>query len=105
MVRFAAGDSVTVRRAFSPGHVRTPYYIRGKSGHIERLLESPTPRSSPTGGTACPSGRFTGCVLSSPGCGRIMPARRAILLMWNYTNIGSRPGRKAHDLTFGRQRA
>jgi nitrile hydratase len=40
MVRFAAGDSVTVRRAFPPGHVRTPYYIRGKSGHIERLLES-----------------------------------------------------------------
>ncbi len=37
MARFGAGDTVRVRRAFPPGHVRTPYYIRGKSGVVERL--------------------------------------------------------------------
>ena len=40
MVRFVPGDNVTVRRAFPPGHVRTPYYIRGKSGHIAQVLDS-----------------------------------------------------------------
>jgi nitrile hydratase subunit beta len=34
---FKAGDAVVVRVAFPIGHVRTPYYIRGKSGVIERL--------------------------------------------------------------------
>ena len=34
---FRAGDTVTVRQAFPMGHVRTPYYIRGKRGVIERL--------------------------------------------------------------------
>ena len=35
--RFAAGQSVAVRANFPLGHVRTPYYIRGKCGVIERL--------------------------------------------------------------------
>ena len=35
--RFRPGDRVTVRAAYPVGHVRTPYYIRGKSGVIERL--------------------------------------------------------------------
>lgn len=35
--RFAAGARVTVRRADPPGHIRTPWYIRGKTGEIERL--------------------------------------------------------------------
>jgi nitrile hydratase len=34
--RFRSGDSVRVRRAFPPGHIRTPIYIRGASGVIER---------------------------------------------------------------------
>jgi nitrile hydratase len=34
--RFCPGDSVRVRRAFPPGHIRTPIYIRGASGVIER---------------------------------------------------------------------
>lgn len=34
--RFAVGGRVTVRRAAPPGHVRTPFYIRGHSGTIER---------------------------------------------------------------------
>lgn len=34
--RFEPGEAVRVRRAFPPGHVRTPIYIRGKAGTIER---------------------------------------------------------------------
>lgn len=36
-VRFAAGDAVKVREAYPIGHVRTPFYVRGKSGVVERL--------------------------------------------------------------------
>jgi nitrile hydratase len=35
---FVANDRVRVRRAFPPGHVRTPFYIRGKVGFVERVL-------------------------------------------------------------------
>jgi nitrile hydratase len=34
--RFRAGDRVAVRAAYPIGHVRTPYYIRGKQGVVER---------------------------------------------------------------------
>ena len=34
--RFQTGDRVTVRAAYPIGHVRAPYYIRGKPGVIER---------------------------------------------------------------------
>ena len=36
-VRFQPGDRVAIRAAYPPGHIRTPYYIRGKTGVIERL--------------------------------------------------------------------
>lgn len=36
-VRFALGQRVRVRNAAPLGHVRTPWYIRGCSGTIERL--------------------------------------------------------------------
>jgi len=35
---FGVGDRVRVRSAFPPGHVRTPFYIRGKTGVVERVL-------------------------------------------------------------------
>jgi nitrile hydratase len=35
--RFRPGDSVRVRFADPPGHIRTPWYIRGHTGVIERL--------------------------------------------------------------------
>ena len=38
--RFVPGDRVRVQRAYPPGHLRTPYYIRGKSGVIERICGS-----------------------------------------------------------------
>lgn len=34
---FKVGDVVRVREMFSPGHIRTPWYIRGQIGIIERL--------------------------------------------------------------------
>jgi hypothetical protein len=34
--RFKPGDRVRVRKAYPLGHIRTPYYIRGQSGEIER---------------------------------------------------------------------
>jgi hypothetical protein len=36
--RFTIGDTVRIRQAFPPGHVRTPFFIRGKSGEVIRLL-------------------------------------------------------------------
>ncbi len=35
--RFDVGSNVRVRRGNPPGHVRTPYYIRGKAGVVERI--------------------------------------------------------------------
>ena len=36
--RFQSGDRVAVRAAYPLGHVRTPFYVRGKSGVVERLM-------------------------------------------------------------------
>ena len=35
--KFKPGDRVTVRLEDRPGHIRTPWYIRGKSGWIEQV--------------------------------------------------------------------
>ena len=35
--RFAPGDRVAVRRSEAPGHLRTPHYIRGRTGEVERV--------------------------------------------------------------------
>ena len=35
--RFKAGDRVTVKFEDRAGHLRTPWYIRGKSGWIENV--------------------------------------------------------------------
>ena len=35
--RFKPGDTVRVRSASPPGHVRTPFYCRGRTGTIERV--------------------------------------------------------------------
>lgn len=34
---FEAGAPVRVRIAYPPGHVRTPFYIRGRSGVVESI--------------------------------------------------------------------
>ena len=38
--RFKPGDRVRVMQAYPVGHVRTPHYIRGHTGEIERLCGS-----------------------------------------------------------------
>ncbi len=35
--KFKPGDRVKVRMEDRPGHIRTPWYIRGKTGWIERV--------------------------------------------------------------------
>jgi nitrile hydratase len=35
--RFAAGERVVVRSAEPPGHIRTPFYVRGRAGVVERV--------------------------------------------------------------------
>jgi hypothetical protein len=37
VARFRPGDRVRVRNAAPLGHLRTPYYIRGQEGVVERL--------------------------------------------------------------------
>ncbi|MDD9878351.1 MAG: nitrile hydratase subunit beta [Magnetovibrio sp.] len=37
MSRYAIGDKVRVRRAYPPGHVRTPSFIRGKQGVVDAI--------------------------------------------------------------------
>ena len=38
--RFKPGDPVRVRKSHPLGHIRTPFYIRGRSGVVERLCGS-----------------------------------------------------------------
>ena len=35
---FAVGDAVAVRKAYPPGHVRAPFFIRGKSGRVDKVI-------------------------------------------------------------------
>jgi nitrile hydratase len=35
--KFKPGDRVRVLKSYPPGHIRTPYYIRGCVGEVERL--------------------------------------------------------------------
>jgi nitrile hydratase len=46
---------VTVRRAYPPGHLRTPHYIRGHSGTVERTCGSfPNPEELAFGRSGLP---------------------------------------------------
>ena len=36
MVMFNVGDRVRIKDSHPPGHRRTPYYVRGKTGVVER---------------------------------------------------------------------
>jgi nitrile hydratase len=54
--RFKPGDAVTVRQAYPPGHIRTPYYIRGRSGVVERVCGSfPNPEELAFGRNGLPA--------------------------------------------------
>lgn len=38
--RFKPGEKVRVVEAYPPGHIRTPFYIRGCTGEVERVCGS-----------------------------------------------------------------
>jgi len=53
--KFKSGDRVQVRFEDRPGHIRTPWYIRGKTGRIERSYgEFLNPESLGHGGDGLP---------------------------------------------------
>jgi nitrile hydratase subunit beta len=53
--KYKRGDRVRVRLEDRPGHIRTPWYIRGKTGWIERVYgEFPNPESLAHGGDGLP---------------------------------------------------
>jgi len=53
--RFKPGDRVRVRFEDRPGHIRTPWYIRGKTGAVERIHgEFLNPESLGHGGDGLP---------------------------------------------------
>jgi nitrile hydratase subunit beta len=53
--RFKPGDRVKVRFEDRPGHIRTPWYIRGKSGSVEQVHgEFLNPESLGHGGDGLP---------------------------------------------------
>jgi len=55
-VTFRAGDRVRVRVANPIGHVRTPYYLRGKGGVVERICGSfPNPEELAYGRNGLPA--------------------------------------------------
>jgi len=58
--KFKPGDRVRVRMEDRPGHIRTPWYIRGKTGWIEQVHgEFLNPESLAHGGDGLPNGYFT----------------------------------------------
>ena len=53
--RFKPGDRVKVRFEDRPGHIRTPWYIRGKTGSVEQVHgEFLNPESLGHGGDGLP---------------------------------------------------
>ncbi len=53
--RFKHGDRIRVRMDDPPGHIRTPFYIRGKDGWVERVYgEFLNPESLGHGGDGLP---------------------------------------------------
>ena len=35
--KYRVGERVRVMKAYPPGHLRTPFYIRGQAGTVERI--------------------------------------------------------------------
>ncbi len=53
--KFKPGDRVKVRFEDRPGHIRTPWYVRGKTGHVEKIHgEFLNPESLGHGGDGLP---------------------------------------------------
>ncbi|MFQ5757722.1 MAG: SH3-like domain-containing protein [Acidiferrobacterales bacterium] len=53
--RFTPGDPVAVESRYPTGHCRTPYYVRGKTGVIERICgQFPNPEDLAYGRAGLP---------------------------------------------------
>lgn len=53
--KFQPGDTVQVLHRNQPGHVRTPMYVRGKTGVVERVVGSfPNPELLAVGHSGLP---------------------------------------------------
>jgi nitrile hydratase len=53
--RFTPGDRVAVRTSKSPGHIRTPHYVRGRVGVVERVCGPyPNPEEKAYGRSGSP---------------------------------------------------
>ena len=58
--RFQPGDTVRVMQAYPLGHVRTPFYIRGKTGVVEMAHGTMIyPDSAGNGGPDAPEHVYT----------------------------------------------
>ncbi len=98
--QFATGDSVTVRRMFPLGHIRTPRYIMGQTGVISRAVaEFPNPEELAYGRKGLPKKmlyrvRFRqGDIWPASGSGKAisgqtMPEMQATRLRSRFTIIG-----------------
>ena len=54
--QFRPGERVRVRAAHPPGHVRTPHYVRGRTGIVERLCGAfPNPEERAYGRPGLPA--------------------------------------------------
>ena len=74
--RFQSGDRVGVRTAYPLGHVRTPFYVRGKSGVVERLcgiFDNPEERLRATGSASAAA--LPRALRAKPTSGRGMKVR------------------------------
>jgi len=93
---YVAGERVLVRQVDSPGHIRTPHYIRGKTGTIERFVGfSKIRRNSLMAAAASLCARCTACASCNPRCGRITRGLPAI--RWTSICMSTGCGRKHHD--------
>lgn len=54
--RFSVGDAVSVRTESPPGHVRTPWFIRGASGVVDQIVgDFPNPEELAYGRPGLPA--------------------------------------------------
>ena len=96
--RFAPGDRVRVLRRFPPGHVRTPWYCRGKYGEVERICgRFAIPSNSHTETRT----RSTWCCIGSASraecSGRTTTGANGIASRSRSTNTGSRRNRETRN--------
>ncbi|HWO41876.1 MAG TPA: SH3-like domain-containing protein [Candidatus Eisenbacteria bacterium] len=80
--RFKPGDRVRVRMEDRPGHIRTPWYIRGKTGWVERVHgEFLNPESLGHGGDGLPKRPLYLVAFEQPEVWGAYGARRDKLLV------------------------